>query len=280
MKRFLPLLALGTVGCDELSDYLPTVSFDTLQVDQIDFQQAKIDFVFQVDNPNPIDVGLSSFSYDLGLADTPLLAGNNEEGFALEASGASELRLPVELGWESTWNTVQATRGLDEVGFGLGGHFGFDTPIGEARVPYNEDGQFPALRTPKFRFKNLRATDLDIFTQTARLELDLGIDNEHGSNLFFDRFDYGIDLGGQRLASGLVNTFEVQGDTEGDLCLPIDINLLNVGTAIVSAVTSGGPLDVGLDANMDVETPFRDFQGNPVIVPLSINEAGALNVEL
>ena len=279
MKRALPLLVLLT-GCEELEPYLPTVSFQTLDVDSIDFQAAEVDFVFQVDNPNPIDVGLSSFSYDLGLEGVHLLAGDNEEGFQLEAADASELRLPVNLSWQETFETIQATRGKDNVGFGLAGHFGFDTPLGEARIPYDEEGDFPALRTPKFQFKNLRATGINLLTQTASLELDLGVDNEHGSSLFFDRFDYGIQLNGQPLASGLVNTFEVQSDTEGELCLPIDINLLTAGTTIVNAITNGGAVDVGLGANMDVETPFKDLQGNPVIVPLSIDEAGALNIAL
>ncbi|MEZ4318242.1 MAG: LEA type 2 family protein [Myxococcota bacterium] len=278
MKRALPLVLVLLTGCEELDQFLPKLSFDTLEVDQIDFQEAKVDFVFQVDNPNPVDVGLSSFSYDLGLAGVHLLDGDNEEGFQLEASDASELRLPVGLNWKDTFDTITATRGLDDVPFGLKGHFGFDTPLGEARLPYDEGGDFPALRTPKFRFKNLRATGIDIFTQTANLELDLGVDNDHGTSLFFDRFDYGVTIGGQPLASGLLNTFEVESASEGDLCLPIQVNLLTAGTTIVSAITGGGKLDVGLGASMDVQTPFKDLQGNPVIVPLSIDEAGLLDV--
>jgi LEA14-like dessication related protein len=278
----LSALAFGAAGCDELDDYLPKLRFDTLEVDNIDFQEANVDFVFQVDNPNPVEVELSSFSYALGLEDVPLLDGGNEDGFGLEAAGSSELRLPVNLGWQTTYETIQATRGKDTVGFALGGHFGFDTPLGEARLPYNEDGDFPALRTPKFRFKNIRATDINLIslTPSARLELDLGIDNEHGSTLFFDRFDYGVRINDQPLASGLVNTFDVASDTEGDLVLPIDIDLLSVGAGLFDVITSGGQVDVGLDASMDVETPFKDLSGNPIIVPLSIDQTDALDIAL
>ncbi len=276
----LSAVALGSAGCEELDDYLPKLRFDTLDVDSIDFQEANVDFVFQVDNPNPVEVELSSFSYALGLEDVPLLDGNNEDGFGLEAAGESELRLPVNLGWQTTYETIQATRGKDNVGFGLGGHFGFDTPLGEARLPYNENGDFPALRTPKFRFKNLRATGVNILGGTAQLELDLGVDNEHGSTLFFDRFDYGIQLDGQPIASGLVNTFDVQSDTEGDLCLPIEVNFVNAADTIISAITTGGRVDVGLDASMDVETPFKDLTGEPIIVPLTIDQEDALDIAL
>lgn len=276
MKRICLLsLALFATGCEELNEFIPTVQFDSFGVNEIDFERIDVDFKFRVDNPNPVRVDLSSFSYALGLEDVPLLDGDNEDGFTLEASDASELVLPVGLAWATAWETVQATRGKDDVGFGLLGHFGFDTPLGEARIPYDESGDFPALRTPKFHFNQLRVTNLNLISTnpTATMELDLGIDNEHESSLFFDSFDYGLRLNGQPLATGLINTFEVQGDQQGELRLPIEISLLTAGTSIVNAITGGGALDVGLDANMDVDTPFG-------IVPLSIDEAGALNVLL
>jgi hypothetical protein len=266
------LLALGT-GCEEIEPFLPTVAFQALEPEEITFERAKVDFVFAVDNPNPVEVDLSSFSYALGLEDVPLLDGDNEDGFTLEASNASELRLPVDLTWQGVFETINATRGEDFVDFGLKGHFGFDTPVGEARLPYDEGGDFPALRTPKFRFKNLRATNLDIFTQTASLELDLGVDHEQAATMFFDSFDYGVTLGGRPLASGLVNTFSVESQQEGGLTLPIQVNLLTAGATIVSAITGGGPIDIGLAAAMDVDTPFG-------IVPLAIDQTGNLNIDL
>lgn len=282
MNRLLPLLALGLTGCEELlpllQDYLPQVRFQTLTVDTIDFEQAEVDFVFEVDNPNPIDVKLSSFSYALGLADTPLFDGDNQEGFQLEASGASELRLPVSLRWEDTYNTIQATRGLDVVDFDLAGQFGFDTntdELGELQVPYNEDGNFPALRTPKFRFKSVRAGQVDFsnfLNPKVPIEIALGIDNAHESTLFFDRFDYGISINGTQLATGLVNTFDVEGDNEGELMLPLELSATSAGLTLINLIAGGGQqIDIGIDANMDVDTPFG-------IVPLTITEDGVQNI--
>ena len=57
--RFLPLLiAIG--GCTEASDFLPKVSFDRLEVREIDWTDIQTDFVFRVDNPNPVRVGVAS----------------------------------------------------------------------------------------------------------------------------------------------------------------------------------------------------------------------------
>jgi len=67
-----------------------TTDIARLRIDAIDFDGAEVDFVFQVENPNPIQVELASFSYGLSLAETPLFDGDNADGFTLEASNASE----------------------------------------------------------------------------------------------------------------------------------------------------------------------------------------------
>ncbi|MBT3219996.1 MAG: LEA type 2 family protein, partial [Proteobacteria bacterium] len=108
MKHALTVLLLvfATLGsgCSELDPFLPKVTFSNLKVRDINFQEADVDFVFDVDNPNPIGFNLSSFSYALGFEEIQLLAGDNEDGFALEADGNSELILPVDLIFADAWN--------------------------------------------------------------------------------------------------------------------------------------------------------------------------------
>ena len=271
MKQLLTVLLLTAAtfgsGCSELDPFLPKVSFESLQVRAINFQEADVDFVFDVENPNPIGFKLSSFSYALGFEEVQLLAGDNEDGFALEAEGNSELVLPVDLVFADAWNVVQATRGKDDIGFGLDGHFGFNLPeLGEARVPYNADGQFPAVRTPQFSLKNLRAADVNLLGAT--LELDLGIDNDHESTLFFEMFSYDISLGGKSVAGGMMNTLaDVSGASEETVTLPIEVDFLTAAVVIIDAIVGGGSLEVGLDADMDVITPFTDTP-----LPLSIDQ--------
>lgn len=273
-KLLLPaLLVLMNTGCAELEPYLPTVNFKTLDPQDISFEGADIDFVFNVRNPNPINIGLSSFSYDLDLADTPLFAGDNEDGFELEAVGDSELRLPVSLTWQGVYDTITATRGIDTVPFGLKGDFGFDTPIGEALLPYDEGGDFPAVRTPKFRFQKVRVRNVDLFTQTAKIDVDLGVTNEHASSLIFENFDYNVKLGGTSVATGKIAELgEVLGAEEGTLTLPINVNLLSVGTEVYQAITGNGTMNMKLNASSDVDTPFG-------LLPLSVDETGNVTVE-
>lgn len=278
MKRTLALtlpvaaLVLST-GCEELDPYLPSVRFDELRVNEIDFEKADVDFAFVIDNPNPVEIDLASFSYALSLQEIQLLEGDDNDGTTLEAVGESELALPVLLDWTDTWDVVQATKGDDYVDFGLEGDFGFDTPLGRALLPYAEDGSFPALRTPKFTFKTFRVKSFDSSDYTAKVEIDLGVTNEHASSLFFQDVDYTVKVDGEKIAEGLVPDLgSVDGATDGTVTLPLEVDLISSGSAAWDAIVNGEEADVGLLAEMDVDTPFG-------LVPLTVDESGQVQVE-
>lgn len=265
----LPPLAVLLTGCTAIDPFLPEVSFERLDVRDLSFEEIGANFVFALENPNPVQIDLASFRYALSLEGIELLSGNNDDGVTLERAGRSELVLPLDLVFAELLDTIDATRGEDLVDFRLSGSFGFDTPVGRVTLPYDALGDFPALRTPKFSFRALRLERLDL--TRAELALDLGVDNAHGSTLVFDRFQFELDLDGRDLVTGLVPTFDVAGDTTGAITVPIDIDLLTAGATLVNAILEGGKVDLGLFATMDVITPFG-------LLPLTVDETGRLTI--
>lgn len=264
---------IGLTGCAELDPYLPTVTFDRFEVNDLSFEDIDTDFVFKVNNPNPIDIKLATFEYGLALGGVDLLSGDDPDGLELSASGDSELALPVALVFEDLYDTVQATRGEDFIPYALTGKFGFDTnsDLGVVKLGFAEDGDFTALRTPKIKFGDLRVADLS-FTE-ATVELDLNLDNDHGSNLFFETFDYELSLAGSRVGGGSVDTgFEVGGASDMTISLPLTIDFVDAGYAVYEAISEGS-IDVDLAATTNVLTPFED-----VSIPLEIDETGAVQV--
>ena len=89
--------ALVAGGCQHVEPFLPKVEFERLDVNHLSFTDISVDFVFGVDNPNPIDIALESYSYDIDLEGVPLLSGTKRRGFSLEPRGRSELGLPADL---------------------------------------------------------------------------------------------------------------------------------------------------------------------------------------
>jgi len=268
-RQALLAAAVLCTGCEALEPFTPKVRFDRLDIQEVDFQHAEADFVFSVDNPNPVEIGLASLSYDLSLEEEPFLSGDNDDGLQLQANGTSELPLALDVVFAEVFSTIDATRGEDVVDFELAGDMGFNTPAGRVKLPYREGGDFPALRTPRFRFQAVRLPRVGL--TSADVEVDLGVDNLQGSTLFFDQFDYQLDLGDTQVADGLVSSFAVEGDQEGTLTLPVTVDLFSVGEVIAAAI-AGERLPLGLSASMDVDTPFG-------IIPLSIDESGEIRVD-
>ena len=253
------------------SGYLPTVSFERLDLQRISWEDVDADFVFSVRNPNPLTIDLARFDYDLAFSGVHWVSGDNPDGLVLEASGSSEWALPMHIVFQELYDLVQATKGEDTIPFEIAGTFGFDTSIGAVDLPYRADGGFPALRTPDVGYQALRVTDVGV--TTADLALDLGVTNDHGSNLWFKDFDYDVDLSDFDIGSGQVaNLGEALPDTTTTLTLPFTVDLLESGMAVLDILTGDDQADLDLTASTDVDTPFG-------VVPLSIDEHGNVTIE-
>ena len=263
-------LGLLLAGCTELDAYLPSVSFDRVDVDNVDWEQISSNFVFKVNNPNPIEVKLARFDYALAFAGVEWAVGDDPDGLVLDASSGSEISLPVDIVFQSLYDMVQATRGEDDIAFGLNGSFGFNTPAGVIDLPYEADGDFPALRSPGITYDRLRVDELDL--TGATIELDLDIDNDHASNLMFNNFDYQLSLNGTDVGVGFLDLLaEVEGASTETVSVPLELDFVDVGAAVYSALTSSS-VKVGLDAVTEVDTPFG-------VVPLAIDQSGNVQID-
>lgn len=273
----VPLLALagcpklGALG-DALDKYKPTVSFKNFRLENISFDGADVDFVFEVNNPNPIDVAFSSFSYDLDLAGSRFFSGVQPKGLKLEAEGKSKLVVPVSVGFAELLETATNIKGQDNVPYLFSGKLGFNTPLGELLLPIEQAGDFPVLRAPKVKFGELRVAELQVLQNRALLELDLELSHEQGSNLSFQDFDYKLLLDGSRVATGVVPRLATVAAGESKtVTLPIELNLLELGSGVVSAIKDRSDIDVGLKAGLGVDTPFG-------LVPWELDKSRSLSL--
>ncbi|MBW1881024.1 MAG: LEA type 2 family protein [Deltaproteobacteria bacterium] len=283
MNRVIALSSLLLLaGCPKLGDilstgdlgsYTPSIRFQKLEVDNITFNDADLQFVFQLTNPNPVQVKLSSFSYDLDLAGTDFVGGSSADGMELAASGDTELRLPVSLTFADAIRTAKAVKGQDVIPFTLSGDFGFNTPLGEVKVPYSQSDDLPVLRPPKVRVAALRVAKLDLLTQQAQLELDVGLAHDQGTSMAFRAFDYHLALMEREVAAGMVEDLgEAPVGEEHIVTLPIDVGLVELGTSLVQALTRKDAIQVGLGANMDVDTPLG-------VLPLQVDKSKRLQLQ-
>lgn len=269
------VLLVGAVGCKDvkgLGDLMntkPKVSFQKLQIKDIDFQRVQTVFVLKVDNPYPVGLKLTSKEWALAIDGNDFLDGKGGGGLKLAANGSAPVRIPVATRFQDLFAVAGAVKGKDEIPYVLNTKLGFDTPFGEVKVPLKKQGMFPALHLPRVSLKALRLDKLDLLTQTAKLSLDLGVGSDQGSAIGFDAVNYGIKFGGAQVATGRTSKKNI-GDS-GTLTIPIDLKLVKLGSGIVNAIKNKGTIDVGLDADIDVSTPFGP-------VPLGIARSKSLKL--
>jgi LEA14-like dessication related protein len=306
MKSFKSIslisLAIMGTGCEAIKDnpylsqFLPTVAFDGLQVNHVTFEEVDTEFLFAIDNPNPVGIDIEDFSYSLAFADVSWMDGDNPDGLLLGATGVSEVSLPTNIVFADLFDMVQAARGSDNLPFGLSGDFGLrldsstlvtentaDTNSNEdaevVYLPYDAEGDFPALRKPKFSLNKLRVKNLSLSEITLDLVMD--VDNEHASNLIFQRFAYDLSLGGTSTLSGIVDDLEEVvhgGDAAVDspnqkVRLPITIDSLSVIGSLWDLLRNGQRLNAQFAATTDVDTPFG-------LMELAVDETGDLDVQV
>jgi LEA14-like dessication related protein len=280
LRNLLPV-ALVLTSCqkvpnlDKISDalqpYLPTVSFQDLDLRTIDWEHVEVDLKFNVENPNPLQVKIASFSYDLALEGTQVLEGTQTDGFTLPAEDKATLTVPLSLTFSNIKDLLGSTRGKDELGFVLAGKLGFDTPAGVAKIPYTAKGDFPVLRTPNISLKKVKVTDLSVLENNASINVVLDVKNKGAANISFTDFDYKFSLNGSQIASGAVASLGEAVTGDSVVKLPIDLKLTSAASALLSLFQGGGTSDAALSASFNVGTPFGTL-------PLSIDETGNVQI--
>lgn len=281
MRASIALISIAVLasGCQKvdlgnmnLKQYLPKVSFDKMKVGKVDFQGLDANFTFNVENPYPVGLKLSSFAYDLALEEQQFLNSTSEAGLDLAAGTTSPMALPARIEFQDVFALVKDLKGKDDLGFNLKGNFGVGTPVGPVTVPFDESGRLPTLKAPKIEPSAIRVGKVNLLKQEATLEIDLGVTNRATSDVYgMKTFGYGIDLGGTRVADGDIADLSVAAGATEVVTLPVKVNLLNLGSTIVSAITQKKPLDVHLAAGLDVQTPLG-------AIPLNVDKTTNLQL--
>jgi len=279
MRTLIPLVSLALLaGCGKhppklgkLKDLLPEVSFEELKVKDIDFHGMETAFVFKVENPYPLGLELETLNWTLDLVGNDFLDGAKDKGIDIDPNAASKVRIPVGVKFVDVFKIAGDAKAAGEVPWNIKGDFSFKSPIGPLTIPVRAQGVMPALSAPKVSLQALRVGKLDLRTQTASLELDIGLSSDQAAPLTFSKFGYGIKLAGTEVASGDARIATIE-DGEGTMTLPIDLKLLELGATIVDAVTKKSVLKVRLDADAEVDTPVGT-------IPLVVKEIRDLQLK-
>jgi LEA14-like dessication related protein len=257
--------SLLAVGCESLRDAVdvmrkPEVRIAATELEALSFSGLTLRFDVEIENPNPIGIGLAGFDYELQIEDIPFVNGEVQDKVTVAARDRSIIPLPVELGFEEIAQTIDALKGKEEAAYRLSSGFTFDLPVlGRIRVPVQTEGSFPVLRAPRLQVVSLRLNEISL--SGASLDLDLELINRNSFKVFVESLEYRFQVDGRDWASGMrQERVRIPDNNSARLTIPIDLDFGAVGRGVYQLILGGERLQYALKANIEVGTSLRALE--------------------
>lgn len=279
--RLLLAVALLLAGCAGLTKSgigRPKVSVESAKLAALSFQGATLQFGFGIDNPNPVGLHLDGFDYALSVEGARMMEGRQESKLDVAADARTTLELPVTLKYQQLWSGLRQVVEKKQAGYVLEAGFAFDVPvIGRVRIPVRREGTLPLLRLPKIRLERVAVAGLS--ARAADLALAVAVDNPNDLAADLQGIDTALKLN-ERSVGRLVHEGTVHLPPNGTqrLTVPLRLDLVQLGSAVFSLLSSGGVVDYGLDGNLSLTSSEPSFE--PAFVPAEVPFSASGRAEL
>lgn len=145
--------AVLLAGCASMEQFVsaPDVRLRQVQVENIDVSGQSFLLSFDVTNPNPFPLPISTISYAVALDGHPFASGNTDSSFTVPARGDGEFAISVDLNLLRTAPELLfiARDGFRrDIAYSLNGELGIDLPYAKP-VAFGTDGHV-RLQTPGY----------------------------------------------------------------------------------------------------------------------------------
>jgi LEA14-like dessication related protein len=133
----------------------PKIQYKKADIKQVTFRDTKVEFVYSVDNPNPIGLKNISVDYQLYLGvkekpsgNTPPTATGKDVKFNVKEKSISEFRLPMTINYVGFFQTAEKLtkiilKGQKTIPFVLDTRFTLNLKILKFSIPVEVKGELP-----------------------------------------------------------------------------------------------------------------------------------------
>lgn len=236
----LPLLASCSLLQQAVSSAFerPSLAFRDVKLDHIDFNGADVNLLFDVTNPNSSGIDLDAASYALAIEGHPVATGAPPKGLQVPGKGTSTVTLPAHVVWNQLAPALEAVLSKKTLAYKASGSLGVNSPIGLINLPLEHEGVVEPPHLPGIDLQAPRIVSLHL--TGARLALPLKLTNTNAFPLPLGALDGIVEIEGARVGTvALAQPPALQPSGEQTVELPLDVNFLQTGFAVASAVKSG-----------------------------------------
>ena len=154
---FLLIMLLSFPGCASLVQ-APRVTLNETSMVGLDTSGIDLEFHLGITNPNPFDLSLLGYTFDLQVLSLPLSSGGRQETFLFPAGKETDIRLPVRLKFTDLLEIIKRADDPDKIPYQLNTTLHLRTPLGEMSVPVEKSAvlSIPEQYRPAVYINRLR----------------------------------------------------------------------------------------------------------------------------
>lgn len=256
LPTLVPALAATVVGavagCAALSKIgvrEPNAAVKNVRLTSLSFEQLGLGVQIAVQNPNPVAVTLAGYDYQLSLGDTPLLSGVQEQAVAVQRNAESVVEIPITLVFAELFQTLQSLADQDSTELGIAANLWCELPVlGRKKLPIKATRRAPLLKLPTLTVEAVRAKMVGL--TSAEIGLQVRVRNPNALGFNITQLKYALMLHDKVPANGVLENLRLPAHGTADITVPVRVDLLQVGQALFSTLTSKQPLKFDLQADL------------------------------
>jgi LEA14-like dessication related protein len=248
--RFISLLAAGVLlqGCAALKEQIkePQVSIQSVQLREASLSEAQLDFLLNIDNPNPLGIAMQGLSYNLKLDSKQLFDGRSGERVQVPANGSATVALPFVVDYEELLGGLGALRNTRSVAYELSG----EVDLGLLSLPYRKQGKITLPRLPQVQVERLEVSGFSL--SGVALVLGLSVSNGNDFPLRLSAFDGAVRLAGVPLVEGRsLGALDIGAGQRDSVELALNVAYSKLGE-VIDVLRQGDSLPVDFNGTMRV----------------------------
>lgn len=113
----------------------PDVTVKDAGVVSLDTSGIEVEFYLGVSNPNPFDLSLTGYTFDLRVMDLPFSSGGKQEAVRFPAGKETGIRLPVRMKYGDLLEIIKRSPDPDRIPYRLNSLLHLETPLGSMALP-------------------------------------------------------------------------------------------------------------------------------------------------
>ncbi len=259
------LAAALLLACAQMKQLVkvPDVKVERVALSGFSFEDVTLDFTLLVQNPNAFAVSLEGYRFDFSVLGKSLLAADKDDRLDIAAGGASTVRLPLTVNFQTVYRLLREAESLDSLSYHLKGELRPTGLLSGFRLPFSHSGYLPNVRIPSVTLAGLSVDRLG-FTGVD-LKLNLKMVNPNSFAFSIGKFEYAAELASNKVMEGATRRLAAApAKGTAELTLPISINFAGAmgNLSSLRSLLQGDEIRCALRGKAELETPF-----GPLAVP-------------